>query len=190
MGIIPIEPTPLTGSLPRRTTTAVCPFYRKIHLEFHHNTRAQILHLSLRLHYLSASYVILDLTDVLEIIELSRVLCLLISSICTEVWALLRNSSMTTGTGALLFRSPITYLSITFTHLKHYTYTWVIMRVLEFSAVSTAILEYYPVVLSTAHWAQMCILQYCSPSAAYLHQEIWYFTRRYDISYMIWYFIW
>ena len=25
MGTIPIEPTPLTGSLPRRTTTAVCP---------------------------------------------------------------------------------------------------------------------------------------------------------------------
>ena len=52
-------------------------------LELHLSARAQSLHLSLRLHYLSASYFILDLTDVLEIIELSRVLCLLISSICT-----------------------------------------------------------------------------------------------------------
>jgi hypothetical protein len=39
------------------------------------------------------------------------------------------------------------------------------MRVLEFYAVSTAILEYYPVVLSTADLALMCILQHCSPSA-------------------------
>ena len=43
--------------------------------------------------------------------------------------------------------------------------------------MSTAILEYYPVVLSTAHWAQTCILQYCSPSAAYLHREQCIHTR-------------
>ena len=43
--------------------------------------------------------------------------------------------------------------------------------------MSTAILEYYPVVLSTAHWAQTCILQYCSPSAAYLHWEQCIHTR-------------
>jgi hypothetical protein len=42
-------------------------------LELHHNTRAQIIHLSLRLHYLGTRYVVLDLTYVLEIIELSRV---------------------------------------------------------------------------------------------------------------------
>ena len=43
--------------------------------------------------------------------------------------------------------------------------------------MSTAILEYYPVVLSTAHLALMCILQHCSPSAAYLHREQCIHTR-------------
>jgi len=37
-------------------------------LELHHNTRAQILHLSLRLHYLSTRCVVLDVNYVLEII--------------------------------------------------------------------------------------------------------------------------
>ena len=99
------------------------------------------------------------------------------SSIWTAVWALLPNSSITTGTGALLFTSSITYLSINFILLKHCTYTWVIMRVLEFSAVSTAILEYSPAVLSTTQLALMCILQHCSPSAPYFHLEHCIYTR-------------
>ena len=51
------------------------------------------------------------------------------------------------------------------------------MRVLEFSAVSTAILEYSPAVLSTTQLALMCILQHCSPSAPFLHQEQCIHTR-------------
>ena len=54
------------------------------------------------------------------------------------------------------------------------------MRVLEsgvLCSLNTAILEYYHVVLSTAHLVLIYTLEHCSPSAPYFHLEHCIYTR-------------